>query len=1179
MKIKKLIIINWGNIPNQEYTFLDGLNLLVGDTGSGKSTILDAIQTVLTAAKRGLVDYNAGQGTEETRSSNKVYRTYQSYILGGDEGRKFSRTEAKGVIACVFEDSKANVFSAWVFGDAYLEINGKKRAPKLHEDPKLGIVNNAEISIDDFLHQTSSGKQVKDFSAIKHHVKDTYGNTNAEVFETKKYYLGRLYGLFRGSNKSVTENDINKMAKAFTSYIYPKEVPDAHRFVFNELLEKRDIKSVIENLSDILQRSNRLKDEAKRYENANNSLNDILNDGAKSITMWKKVYSNRYMHALKGLHTIEKTMIAQLETIRTLEIKAKYEKEMADNGNHVYEELEESIRVINKNIDNNDAVIQKKELEKKLEESTKEQEKNLNNIRNFFIGLEQILSTLKLGSSYDTTGYVETLILELEIFVVENKHKTLDTDTACKNFIDNVNRYSSILKNIVSLEDETSLFSKIDTTYHELTIESKTIKEQVDLLEEESLKLESGGRVSYPPYIEKAINLLQTNRPEANARILCEMINFKDTSWQSAIEGYLKGNRYAVIVEPTWVASATKLLKDNNLYGVKILQSERLLHDIKVKGEAVAFKSIINLLSFSDPIAKAYMILNYGGVVQVDDAKTLSNTSRGLTIDGMGSSGYANYYCGLKLHECVIGQHVKQEHLSHLKSEILIYKNNKQKIDIEISLLKGPRARFANIEKNLIDEKNLFTVSALPNLYKKKEELQNEISMIDLGEVQSLVTKCTKLESDKKELSAKITQYTKDESAYSTQRKAIFESYTNEEKNFNRQIEKVNNEKKYFSELLYIMQESVESILSEVEKSAKTNDLKDIITDFSDIQKYSIEMLYKTKSHNTNEIPISYVKFEDFEIEDSVDCFSLIINLIKTAEHVHENIKNNLLFEKKEDIEENNKEFMTVFIDSFCTNIYKQILDGKNQISTIDRVLKRHRFDDAYYTITTELNTAYKEYYELFRKVYEQPTTKNLLTQEFDVQEKYDVVHRIYEMLLDTDEKSEIHRELTNLSDYRNYYKYDIKMIISNDVENATSLNEMATSSGGQSETSYYVIRSIAAYSAFGLDVKKKDVQALQFLCIDEGFGKVDEFRPEKILDYLVKDLGFQLITAMPTSRQAIFIDYASTRHLVMKEVVDSSLNSYKVNVEVEYDVFNTPAIKELKNRDMKQIEMEFDNA
>jgi len=1178
MKIKKLVIINWGNIPNKEYYFLDGLNLLVGDTGSGKSTILDAIQTILTAAKRGLVDYNAGQGTEETRSSNKVYRTYQSYILGGDEGRKFSRSEAKGVIACVFEDSKANVFSAWIFGDAYLEVNGKKRTPKLHEDPKLGIVNNARISIDDFLDETSNGKQVKDFLVIKHYMKDTYGNNNAETFEAKKNYLGKLYGLFCGSDKSIAENNINKMAKAFTSYIYPKEVPDAHRFVYNELLEKRDLKNVIENLSDILQRSNRLKEEAKRYESANNSLNDLLANGAISISMWKEVYSNRYMHALKSLQAITNIMETQEKTIKTLELNTEYQKSMADSSRLDLIEIEKSIKEINREINNNVIVIQKEDLESELEKSNQNLKHNLLNIKNFFITLEQILLTLKLGSKYDTTGYIETLILELKTFILDYKDKVLNTDEACKYFIDNANRYSSILKNITSLEDETSLFSKIDTTYHELTIESKRIKEQVDFLKKESLKIESGGRVLYPEYIEKAINLLQTNRPEANARILCEMINFKDIRWQSSIEGYLKGNRYAVIVEPSWVASATQLLKDNNLYGVKILQSERLLRDVKIKGETVVFNSIVNLLSFSDPIAKAYMLLNYGGVVQVDDVKTLSSTARGLTVNGMGSSGYANYYCGLKLHECVIGKHIKQEYLAHLKSEIEKYQTTKQKIDVEISLLRGPRARFSTIKENLIDEKNLLIITTLPELYKKIKKLKDEISLIDLGEVQLLVTKCTSLESNKKVLSAKIIQHTKDESKYNTQKIGVLESYTNEENNLNKQIKKVDSTKKDFSELLYIMDDSVESILSEVEKSINTNDMKNIITDFSDIQKYSIDVLYKTKSHNINEIPVSYVKFENFEINDSVTCFSSIINLIKTAEDVHHNIKNNLLFEKKEDLEENNKEFMTVFIDSFCTNIYKQILEGKNQISTIDRVLKRHRFDDAYYTITTELNTAYKEYYELFKKVYEQPTSKSLLTQELDNQEKYNVIHRIYEMLLDTDEKSEIHKELTNLSDYRNYYKYDIKMIIGNDVENATSLNEMATSSGGQSETSYYVIRSIAAYSAFGLDVKKKNVQALQFLCIDEGFGKVDEFRPEKILDYLVKDLGFQLITAMPTSRQAIFIDYASTRHLVMKEVVDSSLSSYKVNVEIEYDVLNTPAIKELKNRDMKQIEMEFDN-
>ena len=85
MYLKKLICINWGNLPNQEYEF-GSLNLLTGGSGAGKTTLADAIQTAMTAAKQGLYVYNPGQEeTTQYKRRGKMPRTLPSYILGADD--------------------------------------------------------------------------------------------------------------------------------------------------------------------------------------------------------------------------------------------------------------------------------------------------------------------------------------------------------------------------------------------------------------------------------------------------------------------------------------------------------------------------------------------------------------------------------------------------------------------------------------------------------------------------------------------------------------------------------------------------------------------------------------------------------------------------------------------------------------------------------------------------------------------------------------------------------------------------------------------------------------------------------------------------------------------------------------------------------------------------------------
>ena len=75
-RLKTLEVFNWGTFHDQIWSLhLDGKNsLLTGDIGSGKSTLVDAVTTLLVPANK--VDYNKAAGAE------KKERTLRSYVLG-----------------------------------------------------------------------------------------------------------------------------------------------------------------------------------------------------------------------------------------------------------------------------------------------------------------------------------------------------------------------------------------------------------------------------------------------------------------------------------------------------------------------------------------------------------------------------------------------------------------------------------------------------------------------------------------------------------------------------------------------------------------------------------------------------------------------------------------------------------------------------------------------------------------------------------------------------------------------------------------------------------------------------------------------------------------------------------------------------------------------------------------
>ncbi len=90
-RLKKLEVYNWGTFDAQVWTLnLDGKNaLLTGDIGSGKSTLVDAVTTLLVPAHR--VAYNKAAGADNRE------RTLRSYVLGFYKAERHESGSSKPV--------------------------------------------------------------------------------------------------------------------------------------------------------------------------------------------------------------------------------------------------------------------------------------------------------------------------------------------------------------------------------------------------------------------------------------------------------------------------------------------------------------------------------------------------------------------------------------------------------------------------------------------------------------------------------------------------------------------------------------------------------------------------------------------------------------------------------------------------------------------------------------------------------------------------------------------------------------------------------------------------------------------------------------------------------------------------------------------------------------------------
>ena len=86
-RLQRLEVLDWGTFDKRVWSLaLDGRNgLLTGDIGSGKSTLVDAVTTLLVPAQR--IAYNKAAGADARE------RSLRSYVLGH---YKSERNESSG---------------------------------------------------------------------------------------------------------------------------------------------------------------------------------------------------------------------------------------------------------------------------------------------------------------------------------------------------------------------------------------------------------------------------------------------------------------------------------------------------------------------------------------------------------------------------------------------------------------------------------------------------------------------------------------------------------------------------------------------------------------------------------------------------------------------------------------------------------------------------------------------------------------------------------------------------------------------------------------------------------------------------------------------------------------------------------------------------------------------------
>lgn len=1176
MFLKKFIYVNWGNIPLLEFDF-GPINLLSGGNGSGKTTAADALQTIMTAAHDTLFHFNPGQDEATQRGRGKQVRTLASYVLGCDDGSYARPDGAIGYLAAVFhptEGEPAEPFTAIIGASAYLDKAGSQPIARLGDISYL-IAPGEQLSQSDFVIDGDTGRSVVKLDALVGRLKAQ--TVSIEKYDTKKQYLRRFYAAIRGRNDAVSEREAMNAARAFSRFMAYKPVKGINAFVAQEILEQKDLGEAIRTVSDLMKTISGMEAEANRLKNTIDRLTTSRAHSDRYIDQWLDfnladyiAAKSRFVNDQKRYLTAKQEQQNLLRQRDTVQSDLDVAEQRRDQSHEQLVSLEAQRRGV--------GALQDKD---KFETQAEQCKKTLNQLAPPLLQQDDALQrSLKASAQIQQTLLKTSLATELPELagkqlgqlsksVMQQSDSPVDFRSLMNRDWIDLSPLEQHLDDVIAQQSlmnqwreawfsdgwsstGVSLRDQLQRVQDRREQKLAQIRQSISRKQQDIDSLE-GQQLNYPYHVRTALDAIRRELPQADPRVLCDHVEIRDPKWQSALEGYIGGARFAILVEARHEADAIQIVrnlpKDNR---ARVIQGSKARQD--AERVTLPANSVVHLMDFDHSVARAYLTASYGLVEQCEDAEALRKTRRGVTHQGLGSGAYAMYRCDMPVSDLVFGQGARERAMAAKKDELmtLAQQANEWQAQVqEVSALYQAVNQLAHLSHAELMRDMLEAQRAL-------RMAEQALASLDLSDAQGLENEYRDVSDQLKALDARIRELIERKGSLgerietlSRQCKALSDQ---------RETTGLHSERKeaYLRDLVSVWPEfDVETRLEEADTAAETADadtqenLRKSLESELNARAHELEQLLK--DHNQDCQPQDAIALDlNYSALHSADFFKGIVSLRRQVDQVHNRLKNNILVEKVDNLGALKDSFNNAFVTNLCHAIYQSINDGKRVLEDLNAELEHHRFgaDRERYWFDWDWVPEYREYWHFFDEVIKSPSLgegQTLFDTELSVRSAQ-VRDQLMDMLLDDDEQRAL-RELERISDYRNYRNYEIYK--QPEGKQPIALSQYGTGSGGQLETPAYIIRSAAITSAFRFN---EGDSHLRMVLVDEAFSKMDETRSKEVIRYLTESLGLQLLFIMPTSKSGPFMDMISNQFVFSKVPLAQGNRVGQLNTRVLVD-------------------------
>ena len=1069
----RMCLNNWGGIDHKVLEFHEYVNLFSGKSGSGKSTVMDAIQVIL---------YGSFSPSFLNKAADdaKNRRSVLSYLRGEQKDGSANRKDCDfcSVIALEIEDTGTHITTC--IGIAFEVRKSDSEIKKFVYFSHSGKMPESEYLTEQGV--CYSNQEIKKLVSARTKSDDNRGKGEVNrIYGSKEAYLGTLYDVILGyidQNRFITMEKsaialkmTNGTGQFIRDYMFPKNTSNTIATISEQLDSYRQIKEKIEDLR-------------KRIE----LLSEIQASGKELVRLQTDIVRAEAMIRCIGIEDLRARIQAAEDDKRNLAEKQEQCKKKVQELSASREEAQQKLIQVSADLKASDLGGKQQQYEELDERSRM----LADNTRQW----QKILQGMKNWEEDDViTDYISNPVLNM----IAELNQGRVTEELCQNL------HLKIESAKQNIEDEVE-------DYRDQRREiGKQLKEKKRLVDD--MKHD---RKPYDENLRSARSALSQQLSDrygqtVKVQIFADLFDVQEEEWKNAIEGRMGRLKHSLITEPQYAHEAAVLFRNMKQYeNVDLINSKAIADSKPDCMEGSLYEAVKTQEAYVDVCLKRYL----GHIIKCRSVEELEQVRDGVTPDCYSYSNFIFRHLKKKDYttRACIGRRVSKARLAEYEKDVEELSRQEMQLDDLLRRLKEARDF-----ECLKDEPSHYVKLSrageeLARVNKKKMELEETIRSLREGAYKELEEKEQSLQKQVKMVQEELDQ-TQGELARLASR---IGELSGENESRRQQLEEklqgyVPNE---------ALEQEVWELLKKQSGQAVINRKKAQVADLEEKEQAQAETLRAAR----NRYIFAYPAGPFNGAETSNEAYEKLLEKYLTDfEPAYE-----------EEFEKKCASIYKSLRENVIATIHGDIKAAKRHAYEINRLLRETNFSDSTYQIKIE--PAKNENGQFFDMLMaEELDSKNLDNAGIDGQISFgeDAFYQKYEQKIklltdkfmppkDEDEhlRAQKRKEMEQYADYRNYLSFSMFEQVTDEHGNVIRENfvdDMAgRDSGGEGQNPKYVAL-LAGFAMLYMQQSKRDSK-IKLVLLDEAFSKMDQERSAVCLKYARK-MDLQLIVCVPDER------------------------------------------------------------